>query len=546
MHSIRGLGETKMRKLGSCALILATIGACSGPPDAAKDPFSSLNSDWLVAAEEAAAWAEHKNENLPTLTGSPEWLNYMAMLEDTLASYGTVDHFRNSWDFERWDTSDDSSGWSLSSDGSRVRVAMYGAYSGSTGPDGVTAEMIYYDHDNPPESIEGKIVVIPTRPHPQPPYDDDYLINYTFNDYEYATDGDTLYEPFTVVPPEFSFTFDIWWQLAQRLDQIPKEGNAAGAVIVYDMAFERTSGIYTFPVPTLYDSPTLILSREDGAKVIEDAKAGKTATLRLEATLEPAEAYQLIAYLPGKDYGTEKDQQIVLVNHTDGPSITQDNGALGLLSIVKYFSHIPQEERPRTLTVYLDCRHYIPGMEGAHSDPSWLNRYPAERDKLVAMVQMEHMGEMDYREVDGKVEAVGMPEQSYLWVRNNPVLIEAAIDAVQKYGWSRAQVSVPERPGIRGGIQQVWWGVGSIGNPGLDPLGKPLRNCEVWHCLDIPGYGLGGFLGHYWSVDSDISRWNKNLFVAQAATMTELTGVLMTSELETIKPLGYGERLEDP
>ena len=287
MHNIRDLGETKMKKFGSCALILATIGACSGPPDAAKSPFSSLNSDWLVSAEEAAAWAEHKNENLPTLTGSPEWLNYMAMLEETLASYGTVDHFRNSWEFERWDTSDDPIGWSLTSDGTPVRVAMYGAYSGSTGPDGVTAEMIYYDHDHPPESIEGKIVVIPTRPHPKPPYDDDYLINYTFNDYEYATDGDTLYEPFTFVPPEFSFTFDIWWQLAQRLERIPKEGNAAGAVIVYDMAFERTSGIYTFPVPTLYDSPTLILSREDGAKVIEDAKAGKTATLRLETTLEP-------------------------------------------------------------------------------------------------------------------------------------------------------------------------------------------------------------------------------------------------------------------
>ena len=52
-----------------------------------------------------------------------------------------------------------------------------------------------------------------------------------------------------------------------------------------------TQGLYTFPVPTLYDAPTLILGREDGAGVIADAKAGKTATLRLEATLEPAEAY---------------------------------------------------------------------------------------------------------------------------------------------------------------------------------------------------------------------------------------------------------------
>ena len=185
---------------------------------------------------------------------------------------------------------------------------------------------------------------------------------------------------------------------------------------------------------------------EDGAKVIEDAKRGKEATLRLEATLETSEAYQYIT-LPGADYGTPDDEQIVLVNHTDGPSITQDNGALGILSIVKYFSNIPQHERPRTLVIFLDCRHYIPGMESAHSAPDWFTRFPEKKEKIVALIQAEHLGEMDYREVDGVVEPTGYAEQSYLWTRNNEQLITAAIDAVSRYGWSRAQVSVPERRG---------------------------------------------------------------------------------------------------
>jgi hypothetical protein len=521
-----------LHKLAALFLPLALIlAACSEPGVSYDDKFTNLDPAWVVTADEGYEWASVKNDNLPTLTGSPEWLNYMAFLEEKLLEYGVVDTWKNSWEFERWDTSDDSSDWSLSSDGSPVRVANYGAYSGSTGPDGITAEMIYYDHDNPPESIAGKIVVIPTRPHPEKPFPEEYLINYTYNDYEYATDAETLPPPFEFVDPAESFTFDIWWQLAQRLDRIPKDGNAAGAVIVYDMAFARTKGLYTFGVPTLYDSPTLIVSREDGAKVIEDAKAGKSATLRLEASLEPAEAYQLITYLPGKDYGTLDDEQIVLINHTDGPSITQDNGALGLLAIVKYFSHIPQEHRPRTLTVYLDCRHYIPGMEPAHSEPAWLNRYPEAREKIVGLVQAEHMGEMDYREVDGVVEPTGYAEQSYLWSRNNPILIDAAITAVKKYGWSRAMVSVPERPGINGGLQQVWWGVGVVG---LADTGY--YSCSVWHCIDVPGFGLGGFLGHYWTSDATIDRWNKDLFQSQAATMTELTGVLMTADLEQVKP----------
>ena len=516
-------------------ILLATSGLGAEAPDTRQlhPHLTELNPDWVITADEAYRWASVKNDNLPTLTGSQEWLNYMAFLEQTLAQYGTVDGVKNSWEFQRWFTSEDSRQWSLVSDGSAVRVASYGAYSGSTDSEGVTAELVYYDHNNPPEDIEGKIVVIPTRPHPQTPFSEDYRINYTFNDYEHATDAETLPAPFEFVDPSDSFTFDIWWQLAQRLDQIPRDGNAAGAIIVYDMAFERTQGLYTFPVPRLYKSPTLVLSREDGVEVIMDAKAGKPATLRLEAETETATAYQYIAYLPGAHYGTVEDEQIVLVNHTDGPSITQDNGALGLLAIVKYFSHIPQAQRPRTLKIFLDSRHYMPGMESAHSEADWFTRHPEAKRKIVGMIQTEHLGEMDYREVDGRVELTGYAEQSYLWTRNNDILIEAAKQAVDRHGWSRAQVSVPERTGRRGGLQQVWWGVGALG---LADTGY--YNCDVWHCLDIPGFGLGGFLGHYWSSAATIERWNKELFVSQAATMTELTGVLMSADLDAIQSQG--------
>ncbi len=529
----------KPKTVAVCLTILGLV-ACDAEEFSSHPNLTDIQDDWLVTAEEAREWALMKHDNLPTLTGSAEWLNYMNFLEATLDTFGVVDGTRNAWQFERWHTSEDSSQWSLLSDGEPVRVANYGAYSGSTDSKGITAELIYYDHDNPPESIEGKIVVIPTRKHPNPPFADNYLINYTFNDYEYATDAQTLPAPFEFVPPSESFTFDIWWQLAQGLDRIPREGNAAGAIIVYDMAYERTKGLYTFGVPTLYNSPTLILSRDDGAKVIDDALKGKSATLRLEATVETSQAFQYIAYLPGANYGTPADEQIILVNHTDGPSITQDNGALGLLGIVKYFSNIPQSERPRTLTVFLDCRHYMPGMEDEHAAPDWFTRFPEKKSNIVGMIQAEHLGEMDYREVEGRVEPTGHAEQSYLWTRNNELLITAAKNAVRKYGWSRAQLSVPERPGKRGGLQQVWWGVGAIGQADTG-----YYNCDVWHCLDLPGFGLGGFLGYYWTSDSGIERWNEDLFVSQTATMTELTGVLMTADLTEIQSKGTEESFLD-
>jgi len=514
-----------MNKISLVAVTaLLVTSACSDTSNPYAEKFTNIDPAWAVTADEGYEWALVKDANLPAMTGSPEWNNYIQFLESKLSEYGVVDMHHNSWTFDRWDTTDDDSGWSLDSDGESVRVAHYAANSGNTGPAGITAEMVYYDHDNPPETIEGKIVVIPTRPQPEPPYDDNYLRNFTFNDYEWRANDDTYWELFDFVPPEFSITFDIWWQLGQRLWQIAVEGKAAGHVIVYDMAYERTEGLYTFGVPPLHESPGVILSREDGAKVIEDAKAGKMATLRLEATVEEAEAYQTIAYLPGRDYGTPEDEQILLINHTDGPSITQDNGALGLLAIVKYFSNIPQEHRPRTLTVFLDSRHYYPGMERASTDVSWLNRHPEAKEPLVGIIQAEHLGEMDYREVDGKIEAVGLAEQSYLWSRNNQVLIDAAIAAAKEHGTERLQVVAPERPGINGGFQQVWWGVGSIA----------LRDCA--QCLDLPGFGFGSFLGFYWTTATGIDRWNKELYKNQAHTLTQLAGVLMTADLDQIQP----------
>ena len=169
-------------------IILISLVSCS------KDNFSflPLNEQWIVNEKEATEWSMVKHNNLPTLTGSIEWKNYMNFLENEFKKYGVVDIYRNAWEFDKWTISEDPSNWTLSVDGNDVRVAYYGAYSGKTNLDGITAEMIYYDHDNPPSDIKDKIVVIPTRKHPSKPYSTNYLTNFTYNEYEYVLDGDTF------------------------------------------------------------------------------------------------------------------------------------------------------------------------------------------------------------------------------------------------------------------------------------------------------------------------------------------------------------------
>ena len=517
--------------IAATALFLSACGSEAPPAVDYTSQLTTLNPDFTVTPEEAYTWSKAKDDNSPGLTGSPEWHGWLQDLEQRFASYGVVDMVHNGWEFERWETSDDPTDWSLDIDGESVNVAFYGAYSGDTGPDGITADLVYYDHDNPPESIEGKIVVIPTRPPPEKPFPPQYRNSYTYMDYEYRTDGETYPELFEYVDPADSYTFEIYYQLGQGLHRIAIEGNAAGLLIVYDMGFERTSGLYAFPVPARYDVPTLTLDRIEGAKVIANARAGKTATLRLEARTETAEVYQLIGYLPGKAYGTEQDEQILMITHTDGPSITQDNGALGILAAVRYFSNIPQEERPRTLALYLDARHYITGMERSFPDVTWFERYPEMKDPVVAIMHMEHLGEMEYKEVGEKIVPTGLAEHAVVWTRNNPILIDAAIDAVKTYQPRRVTVSVPERPGVNGDVQERWWGVASFGQ------GEMYRG-DGW---DVPMFGFGGWLGNYWTTHSGIENWDKDIFVRQANTMTQLTGVLMTVDLEQARSRGISE-----
>jgi len=282
----------------------------------------------------------------------------MAFIEKKLNQYGVVDITKNTWTYKRWYTSDwpDDSNWNLVSDGQPVKVAHYGAYSGSTGPQGITAEMVLYTPKTPMESLKGKIVVFRTAPHPKPPLNEKYKKWFTLNDYEYRNETDDFPPLFTQVPPSDSVSYDVWWQLRQTVlvYRVLNKAQAAGGIVVFDMGYDRLAGLYSFPVMPQYNVPNLYVDRVSGKKVLQDAKAGKQATLKLLAKVESTETYQLIGYLPGRHYGTAQDEKVLLTSHTDGPAVLQDNGALGLLGIVAYFSHFPQSVRPRTLMLSLD------------------------------------------------------------------------------------------------------------------------------------------------------------------------------------------------
>jgi hypothetical protein len=407
-----------------------------------KDNLTSINKDHLPTADELHAWHALKDTWSPALSGSPSWKSYLTFLEKGFKKCGLTDIEKDTITYKRWSTSDDrnTGDWSLSLEGKEIRVASYWPYSGSTEPEGTTAPLIYYHDENPPASIEGKIVVfdIPSLPDPLPPMFDVYdplpPMFDVYSGFEYVSDADTI--------PKDHFSLKQWYQLAYPImfggyDDILTKGKASGGLVISDMGPERASGLYMMIyAPSEFGVPALYLDRVAGEPVREAAMKGCTATLKLIAKREEASTFFLSGFLPGKNYGKETDEMVLLISHTDGPNITQENGGLGILALVQYFSHIPQSERPRTLLVVLDPQHYMPGRHLV----DWFELHPEAAGKIVASMGIEHLGQLEYREKENDFFPTGKAEVTRLFVQDNDLLIKRAIKAVGDHSKKRGKV----------------------------------------------------------------------------------------------------------
>jgi len=503
---IKGVGTAAALAPG-IDLPAAAIGAPAHPA------LTRINRKFLPGAEETRAWhASKDSQGGPTLTGSLSWRHYLEMLETEWRKLGVTEIFRNPIRYTRWFTTEfpDDSNWSLTVDGKKIRVANYGCNSGRTPDSGATGQLVVYNAGMPDEALRGTIAVIVKGPSPG--------LSAGLDDYEYLSSADTFPNPLKPYDDEKGLSPFPIMGLGAALEPLIRAG-AAGAVIVMPLPYEATTGLYTFAVPALHQLPTLYLDRDTGADVAAAANAGKTATLRLIAKTEPVEGYQLFGYLPGRDYGTPGDKQILLITHTDGPSISQENGAIGILAMVKYFSRIPKADRPRTLMLFYDCRHFMPGMERAFANEDYAAGHADAYSKVIAAMGIEHLGQSKVEEGGGKpFHRTHVPDLTTVYVTNNAHMVDLAIAAVKDNQVPRTQVQCPGRKGLHGGEQGPWYGLGSIAN----------RN-------RIPGFAVIGALTGYWTSTARLATLDVNLFLTQMASASQMCGNLMLAELDAIK-----------
>jgi hypothetical protein len=481
----------------------------------AQSAMTALNKNWLVSEREALEWHRFKDSKGPALTGNDSWRSFLGFLETKLKEYGCVDVHRSAWTFNRLATSiwPDDSKWGLVSNGRRLHVANFGANCGTTGPQGVTAELVLWDPDRKPD-VKGKIVVY--RPVPRSSVREAF----TGSDYEVRTPFDSWPAEGRPVPQAESgiprISGIVWDEMTatSTFVQQMRDLNPAGLVFAMNLNKALTEGLYTFGVPDDYGFPSVYLDRQNGDVAVADAKAGRSANMRVEGARVPSEAYQLIAYLPGRDYGAPTDQQIQLRTHTDGPSISQDDGALGLLGVVKYFSRVPRKDRPRSLMIELDCRHFMPGAERTWARQDYFAKTPSARDKVVALVAMEHLGQIDYVNDGEAIKPSGRSLETWIYSSADRGMLDAVVKAVNDNNLRSAVIRSPGRPGAHGQSQGPWYGMSGVGPT-----------------LGLPTYGIQGDLGAYWAHSGKIDRFDARSFTRQVAVFSQLVGYLMTADL---------------
>ena len=537
-----------------------------GRSRAAAGATFGIDNKLMITPDQAWDWNAFKAGCGPTYAGSAGWKRYTNFLTDRMQEFGAIDldhvdipydhYVVEDWPDRRTHVYDSGIAVEkLVTDGTPVPVvASYGMTSGSTPREGITAQMLFYDPANPPppERIAGKILVFATAPYPAPPYSQAFLDSYTPTDYEWRSPG--RWPPlFTPPPASVMSSYHSRWVFTQvgGFAATGIAGKAAGLVIVYDLSPGAAFGLVQRTVYTpdakaglgtqYVNCPTLTLDRVNGAKVLADARAGKTATLTLTARFQRDMGKSTIAFLPGRNYGTPEDRHILLATHTDAMSLIEDNGGLGMIGIMSYFHRIPRAARERTLAFYFDCRHFMPGGEGSWPAFDYYTIHPERLKPVVATLGMEHMGGRQtietgpggnrYEYSSERPEDGGVITSLMDVYNNNAWLVETVARAATDNRWPRVDVKAGNvAPGVNGGLQ------GQVRSPMNKGRGYKL-----------PGIGLAGDWPGAWTqtysqLDTEAGKqgFDKNYFRQQVAGLSQIAGELMRVDPGLID-LGWGE-----
>ena len=321
--------------------------------------------------DEVWKWVTWMAQLGPKFTGNKAHQTFVDFLETKLRSYG-LQIEKETYTFPRWDAHRSSIRITPANEPAfDVHVTSYFPYSGETGAEGVTGQLVYAGSGGSWDlsSVSGKVVLIdcPVKPRP---FGEWYTVWGVHPPGEAAP---------TVTRPARGPVDDL---------TVFKKAGAVAVILGWtDISDANAADQYTpFSRPP-QGIPGLYVGRETSARLHELAKAGASATVVLQAEITPdCPTSTIIATLPG----TSSEEVIVVNTHTDGTNATEENGGVAIVALAKYFASLPLSQRKKTLVFPLTTGHFAGPWVPSIRDV--IAKHPDLVKNAVAAVTIEHLG----------------------------------------------------------------------------------------------------------------------------------------------------------
>lgn len=185
--------------------------------------------------------------------------------------------------------------------------------------------------------------------------------------------------------------------------------------------------------------PAVWLSGSNGDRLLAFVGGRPTrARIRVERDLRPAVSHNVTGVLRGAS-----DEWIVIGSHHDGPWASAVEDASGTAMVVaqaRYWSRVPQRERPHNLMFLLNAGHMSGGAGLKHFVET--HRDFIARD-VVAEIHLEHVAR-EARPEGGRLVPTDSPEWRWWFTSFIPPLEEAVADAICRDGLARSLMMPPE------------------------------------------------------------------------------------------------------
>ena len=330
----------------------------------------------ITTSQELIGWHRYLEQLGPRLTGSEAHQAFIQFLATELTNLG-CEVQRDRYYFTRWQAQN----WSLElfdSAGNEMSIpcSFYYPYSGST----------------PPEGIVGELVDCGKSP----------------GNFQQAAGKIALVEVAVPALPTMLFLHPTKFAQAQKLPKLlrnptlgsfltgpnlaaAKQAGVKGVICIWSKISAANADAQYLPFTTSYQAcPALWVNATVGQQL--KRAVGQHIRFTLEATLtEQCPTDSLYVVLPGQ----QSNESILINTHTDGPNAPEENGALGLLALVRWFK---QQQQQRNLIFIFATGHFQLPQLGKHGQATstWLAEHPelwnGQQMRAIAGVTLEHLG----------------------------------------------------------------------------------------------------------------------------------------------------------